>query len=165
MINKKTFLLFISFILIIFIFTGSAYSQSTKTVTKSGTGHEDLIIQKGDQQSAGLNQEGERQRAFIFQAGVGQAANVNQSGGSNLAFIYQMLNVKRDSTQIARLTQTGFNNFLFVNQSELNRASFSQNGTGNTIFYHQKSDSLEGQPSKINIKQTGSGNSATVIQN
>ena len=166
MINKKIYLLFISFLFLLFAYVGFAYSQSTKTVSKSGIGHKDLIIQKGDQQSAGLRQDGERQRALIFQTGFGQSANIDQSGISNLVFIHQMLNnVMGDSTQTATLTQSGFNNILFVGQSELNRASFLQEGIGNTIFYRQESDSAKNQPSKINIKQTGSGNRATIIQN
>ena len=113
-----------------------------------------------------MRQDGERQRAFIFQTGFGQSADVWQSGISNLVFIHQMLNnVKGDSTQTARLTQSGFNNILFVGQSELNRASFLQEGSGNTIFYHQESDSAKTQSSEINIKQTGNGNRATIIQN
>lgn len=70
-----------------------------------------------------------------------------------------------NSTQAATVTQSGFNNFVLVDQSDLNRVSFMQKGTDNKLFYHQKSDSSKSKPSKINIKQNGDGNQATVIQN
>jgi len=165
MINKNEYFLFVVWLIIFFAIADKAWSQSTKNVSKSGSFHEYLIIQEGDQQSVDLRQDGEWHRAFIFQAGFGQAANVNQSGGSNLVFIRQRLNVMGDSIQAATVTQSGFNNFLLVDQSDLNRASFIQKGTSNTLFYHQNSDSSKSKSSKINIKQKGNGNQATVIQN
>lgn len=165
MIEKNKYSFFTIWLILIFIFAGSAYSQSTKLVTKSGSFHEDLILQKGDQQSVELRQEGEWQRAFIFQTGLGQAANVKQSGISNLAFIHQMLNVKVDSTQSAIVTQYGFDNILLIGQSGSHNATYLQSGTGNTLFYYQQSDSLNGESSEVNIKQKGNGNRATVSQN
>ncbi len=165
MINKSEYILFVAWLIIFFAIADKARSQSTKYVSKSGSFHEHLIIQKGDQQSVDLRQDGEWHRAFIFQAGFVQAANVNQSGGNNLVFIRQRLNIIGDSTQAAIVTQSGFNNFMFVDQSDLNPASFIQKGTSNTLFYHQNSDSSKSKSSKINIKQNGNGNRATVIQN
>lgn len=165
MIKKNEYFLFVVWLIILFTIADIARSQSTKHVSKFGLFHKDLIIQEGDQQSVNLGQDGEWHRASIFQTGFGQAANVNQSGGSNFVFIHQMLNVMGDSLQAATVTQSGFNNFMLVDQSDLNRASLMQKGTGNTLFYHLNSDSSKSKSSKINIKQNGNGNRATVIQN
>ena len=124
-----------SAITLVLAFTAEiTYSQSTKTVTKSGTDHQDTIIQKGDKQSTTLSQHGIGQHSFVIQQGYGQDANLNQSGVKNFAFIYQLLNNKHDNTQVAILKQSGLNNYLYLLQADLSNVQVTQDGTGNYFF-------------------------------
>jgi len=145
--------------------SGSLLAQNTRTVTQKGSDHRELILQYGDGLTVDLLQYGAAQQALVIQRGEESHARLRQSGHGNLARVLQLLEMDAAGGDSLRASQAGNNNRLFLLNLRPGNTTVRQTGSGNAVMMYGQADSTRQSGSRAVIRQSGNGNSATVIQN
>ena len=152
-------------ILMILFFTNSAFAQNTKNVTQQGENNRDLILQQGDSLTVDLFQFGTDQTAMVVQQGKRSTTRLSQAGTGNLAWVMQLLEMDAAAGDTLHASQSGLNNTLLLFGIVAGSSDIRQTGDRNSLLLLQQADSTKTKGSRINVKQTGNGNRATIIQN
>jgi hypothetical protein len=161
--NTYRMLILISFMVSLSVDSG--FAQNTKNVTQQGENNRDLILQQGDNLTVDLFQFGTDQVAMVVQQGKRSTTRLSQAGTGNLAWVMQLLEMDAAAGDTLHASQSGFNNTLLLLGIVAGSSDIRQTGDRNSLLLLQQADSTKTKGSRINVKQTGSGNRATIIQN
>lgn len=162
--------------------------ENTATINQDGWWHIGVIYQKGDNNTATINQvygDGKyslMNTAVISQVGFGNTGTITQWNMGNYAYLVQGTEYHHVTGAVGTITQPGFFNVAAIKQYSNSVVNVTQSGNFNAVLglpeggvnfchpghpapyiyscmpYHQYTPLLVGEGETYDIEQTGQGN-------
>ena len=161
--NKQSYIgVIVSLMLLI---SSMVLTQNKKETAQRNNDTLEIITQKDTSLTTESSKLSFGQQSIIFLTNSDKAKQLNQIKINNNAIINLKTSVDSSSADTVNASQMGdYNRIYFYNLPDTN-STFRQVGSGNSVVYIQRSDSLKTTKSKAEVRQSGKGNSAVIIQN
>ena len=161
--NKQSYIgVIVSLMLLI---SSMVLTQNKKETAQRSNDTHEIITQRDTDLTEKSSKLSFGQQSIIFLTNSDKAYQMNQLKINNNAIINLKTAVDSASADTVNASQVGnFNRIYFYNRPDTN-GTFRQVGSGNSVLYTQRSDSSKVTKSKTEIRQSGNGNSAMIIQN
>ena len=161
--NKQSFIgVIVSLVLLI---SSMVLTQNKKEMVQKRDNPSEFIIQRDTSLTADSSKQSFGQQSIIFLTNNDKRHQVNQLNLNNNVIVYFKTAMDSTTADTVNASQTGEDNRIYLYNLPGKHSTFGQVGTGNSVLYIQKSDSSKATKSKAEVRQSGNGNSAVIIQN